>query len=343
METIKVGVYGGSGYGGSDLLRIALFHPNIDIVAVTAHSHAGKRVDEVHPNLMGYTELVFQTEIPQETLAELDCVFLCLPHRQSMAVVPTLPKHLKIVDLAGDYRLRDQDVFEEYYKIEHTSFEHQAGFTYGLTEMNREAIANSQRVACPGCFATSALVGLFPLVKANVLEAKIVVDAKTGSSGSGNKPKEGTHHPKRANSFYSYKPFTHQHVPEVVQALKEAQPEWEGRLVFQTHSAPMVRGIFTSIYVTLTEDMTADEIAAIFHETYKDSPFVRIRPKSPDVNWVKTTNFADINWAQQGRDLNVFVAIDNLVKGSSGQAIQNMNLMFGLPETTGLSLPGSHP
>lgn len=343
METIKVGVYGASGYGGSDLLRIALFHPHLELVAVTAHSHAGKRVDEVHPNLLGYTELVFQREIPQEVLSTLDCVFLCLPHRQSMAIVPTLPSHLKVVDLAGDYRLRDQAVFEEYYKVEHTSFEHQAGFTYGLTEMNRERIAKSDRVACPGCFATSALVGLYPLVKANVLESKIVVDAKTGSSGSGNKPKEGTHHPKRANSFYSYKPFTHQHVPEVVQALREAQPAWDGRLVFQTHSAPMVRGIFASIYVTLKHDLSSDEVASIFHETYKDSPFVRIRPKSPDVNWVKTTNFADLNWAQQGRDLNVFVAIDNLVKGSSGQAIQNMNLMFGLPEATGLALPGSHP
>ena len=343
MAKCKVGVLGASGYGGSDLLRLLLFHPHTEVVLATAHQHAGKRVDEVHPNLRGFTDLVLQETKVTEEYNDLDCLIVALPHGQSMHIMPQLPPDLKVVDLTGDYRLSDQSIFETAYKREHMSFSLQSDFVYGLTEINHSAIKGANKVSNPGCFATASLLGLYPLIATSMTSGKIVVDAKTGSSGSGNKPSPGTHHPKRANSFYSYKPFKHQHVPEVVEALQKVNPNWGDRFIFQTHSAPMVRGIFASIYVTLNEPLTHQEIGGIFKKYYEDAPFVRLLEGSPDVNWVKTTNFADIGWAVDGEDLNVFVAIDNLMKGAAGQAIQNMNLMFGFEEKAGLFIPGTHP
>lgn len=339
----KVGIAGGSGYGGSELIRLLMGHPDIEIAFVTAHQHAGKRVDEVHPNFRGFTDLSFDKTEVTDAWSEVDGVFLAVPHGRAMFLAEALDEHVKVVDLTGDFRLKDLDVFTEYYKREHTCFQLQPKYAYGLTEIHREEIQKAQRVANPGCFATATLMGLFPLVKSGVLEGKVIIDAKTGSSGSGASPKAGTHHPKRANSLYAYKLFTHQHVPEVEQALLGVNPEWDGRLVFQTHSAPMIRGIYASIYCTLNTDCTVEDIRAIYEKQYKDEPFVRLIGDAPDVNWVKTTNFTDIGWGVRGRDLNVFVAIDNLVKGAAGQAIQNMNLMLGLEETAGLGVIGTNP
>lgn len=341
--SIRIGIYGGSGYGGSELLRILLFHPNVDIRFVTANEHAGKSVAEVHHNLLGVTNLSFRTapEDPQE-LSELDCVFLALPHGQAMEIVPRLPPGLKVIDLSGDFRLRNQETFEKHYKQAHTAMQSQQGFVYGLTETNRERIRNAQFIANPGCFATATLLGLAPLAANGLLEGRVIVDAKTGSSGSGAKAAANTHHPQRMNSFYAYKPFTHQHVPEIQQELN-AIGDWTSELVFMTHSLPVSRGIFASIYAEARQSITEDELRRIFAEFYSESFFVRLVSGSPDINWVKTTNFCDIGFAVRGKQLVVFSAIDNLVKGAAGQAIQNMNLMFGLDETTGLKLVGTNP
>ena len=340
QRRIKVAIFGGSGYGGSELLRILLFHPNVDVGLVTANEHAGKPVGEVHRNLLGLTQLTFVKE--PETLDDVDCVFLALPHGQAMSLVPTLPPRIKTIDLSGDFRLRDQSVFEEHYKQSHTAMDAQAEFVYGLTETNREAIRGARLIANPGCFATATLLGLAPLVASGVLDGRVVVDAKTGSSGSGAKAAANTHHPQRMNSFYAYKPFTHQHVPEIEQELEHVG-DWTSELVFMTHSLPVARGIFASIYAEAKTEIKEDELRKIFADYYRGSFFVRLVNGSPDINWVKTTNFCDIGFAARGKQIVVFSAIDNLVKGAAGQAVQNMNLMFGVEETTGLMLVGTNP
>jgi len=341
--TIKVAIFGGSGYGGSELLRILLQHPNTEIQFVTASEHAGKAVSEVHKNLLGLTNLRF-IKAPEsvESLSDIDCAFFALPHGQAMDIVPKLPAKVKVIDLSGDFRLSDPDVFAKHYGREHTAIDVQTQFIYGLTETNREAIKSATRIANAGCFATATLLGLAPLVANNLLSCRVIVDAKTGSSGSGAKAAANTHHPQRSNSFYAYKPFTHQHVPEIDQELKHVG-EWSNELIFMTHSLPVARGIFASIYAETKREITAAEAKSMFADFYRDSFFVRLVDGSPDINWVKTTNFCDIGFAARGRQLVVFTAIDNLVKGAAGQAVQNMNLMFGLDEKTGLILIGTNP
>ena len=339
-KQIRVGIFGGSGYGGSELLRILLFHPHVELVFVTANEQAGKPIGEVHRNLNGLTQLKFTKE--PENFDDIDCVFLALPHGQAMEIVPRLPGSVKAIDLSGDFRLRDQAAFEKHYKQTHTAMQAQAEFVYGLTETNREAIRSARLIANPGCFATATLLGLAPLVAKNLLNGRVIVDAKTGSSGSGAKAAANTHHPQRMNSFYAYKPFTHQHVPEIEQELEHVG-DWTNELVFMTHSLPVARGIFASIYAETRSDMTEEDLRKVFADYYRDSFFVRLVQGSPDINWVKTTNFCDIGFATRGKQIVVFSAIDNLVKGAAGQAVQNMNLMFGLDETTGLKLVGTNP
>jgi N-acetyl-gamma-glutamyl-phosphate reductase common form len=340
---IKIAIFGGSGYGGSELLRILLQHPNADIRLVTANEQAGKLVGDVHRNLYGLTDLVFQKG-PDDlsSLTDLDCVFLALPHGQAMDVVPRLPANVKAIDLSGDFRLTDKDIFTQHYGREHTAMQAQGEFVYGLTETNREAVKAARFIANPGCFATATLLGLAPLVAENLIEGRVIVDAKTGSSGSGAKAAANTHHPQRMNSFYAYKPFTHQHVPEIEQELQHIG-RWSSELVFITHSLPVARGIFSSIYVETKSELDEGRVRSIFEEFYRESFFVRLVKGSPDINWVKTTNFCDLGFAVRGQQLVVFSALDNLVKGAAGQAVQNMNLMFGLDEKTGLMLMGTNP
>jgi N-acetyl-gamma-glutamyl-phosphate reductase common form len=340
---IKIGIFGGSGYGGSELLRILLFHPNAEIILVTANEQAGKPVGEVHRNLNGLTQLSFvKTPEDLENLKDVDLVFLALPHGQAMDVIPRLPANIKAIDLSGDFRLRDQQVFEKHYNQAHAAMESQAGFVYGLTETNRDAIREARLIANPGCFATATLLGLAPLVANDLVHGRVIVDAKTGSSGSGAKAAANTHHPQRMNSFYAYKPFTHQHVPEIEQELHHVG-DWTSELVFMTHSLPVARGIFASIYAEAKIAIAENALRNIFASYYRDSFFVRLVNGSPDINWVKTTNFCDIGFAVRGKQIVVFSALDNLVKGAAGQAVQNMNLMFGLEEKTGLVLAGTNP
>jgi N-acetyl-gamma-glutamyl-phosphate reductase len=358
---IKIAIFGGSGYGGSELLRILLFHPNAEIVLVTANEHAGKAVGEVHRNLFGLTDLRFE-KVPENlsTLENIDVAFFALPHGQALSQIPNLPSNVKIVDLSGDFRINDADVFKQFYKLEHTATDLQKRFVYGLTETNREQIKTANYVANPGCFATATLLALAPVVKNGLLTGTIIVDAKTGSSGSGAKAAANTHHPQRMNSFYAYKPFQHQHVPEIRQHLREVGA-FENDFVFMTHSLPVSRGIFASCYLEMKEDILTEQLKDIYKRFYKpneyrefqnpesktqnpvDSFFVRIVENSPDINWVKTTNFCDISVHSNGKQVVIFSAIDNLVKGAAGQAVQNMNLMFGFKEETGLVFTGSNP
>lgn len=340
---LKIAIFGGSGYGGSELLRILLHHPHAEIQFVTANEHAGKAVGDVHKNLLGLTELNFtKADDALSNLTGVDCAFFALPHGQAMEIAPKLPANVKVIDLSGDFRLSDAEVFAKHYGREHVAMNAQSQFVYGLTETNRETIKSAKRIANPGCFATATLLGLAPLVANNLLSCRVIVDAKTGSSGSGAKAAANTHHPQRSTSFYAYKPFTHQHVPEIEQELKSIG-EWNNELIFMTHSLPVARGIFASIYCELKKEVSAADARAMFSDFYRDAFFIRLVEGSPDINWVKTTNFCDIGFAARGRQLVVFTALDNLVKGAAGQAVQNMNLMFGLDEKTGLMLIGTNP
>jgi LysW-gamma-L-alpha-aminoadipyl-6-phosphate/LysW-L-glutamyl-5-phosphate reductase len=391
-EKIKIAIFGGSGYGGSELLRILLFHPNAEIVLVTANEHAGKAVGEVHKNLFGLTDLRFEKS-PEDlsALESVDVAFFALPHGQALNLIPQLPVNVRVIDLSGDFRINDADVFRQFYKLEHSATDLQKQFVYGLTETNREQIKSANYIANPGCFATATLLALAPMVKSGLLTGKIIVDAKTGSSGSGAKAAANTHHPQRMNSFYAYKPFQHQHVPEIEQHLREVG-EFSSEFIFMTHSLPVSRGIFASCYLETTVNLTNEDVRNIYEYFYhpskqkggsprvskgakiadaeitldaaenfsnvenaslltrgllpgneNDSFFVRIVEGSPDINWVKTTNFCDLAAHSNGKQIVVFSAIDNLVKGAAGQAVQNMNLMFGLDETTGLMLIGTNP
>jgi N-acetyl-gamma-glutamyl-phosphate reductase common form len=342
-DKIKIAIFGGSGYGGSELLRILLFHPAAEIILVTANEHAGKTVGEVHKNLFGICNLKF--EIAPGDLSKLenvDVAFFALPHGQALNLIPQLPQKVKAIDLSGDFRISDAQIFQQFYKLEHTATDLQKQFVYGLTETNREAIKTAKYIANPGCFATATLLALAPMVKSCLLDGKIIVDAKTGSSGSGAKAAANTHHPQRMNSFYAYKPFTHQHVPEIEQHLREVG-EFNNDFVFMTHSLPVSRGIFASCYLETTVNLTNEDLKNLYQHFYQDSFFVRIIEGSPDINWVKMTNFCDIATHSNGKQIVIFSAIDNLVKGAAGQAVQNMNLMFGLDEKTGLILTGSNP
>jgi len=361
-KKIRIAIFGGSGYGGSELLRILLFHPNADIVLVTANEHAGKSVGQVHRNLNGISDLKFEIA-PSDlsALKDIDVAFFALPHGQAINLVPQLPDDVKVIDLSGDFRIDDAEIFRNFYKLDHAG-NLQSKFVYGLTETNRETIKTAQHVANPGCFATATLLALAPLVTTggnasmnerasatldrtlldSRVSARIVVDAKTGSSGSGAKPAANTHHPQRMNSFYAYKPFAHQHVPEIEQHL-HAIGGFDADLVFMTHSLPVSRGIFASCYMETGVKLTNEDAENLYKRFYKDSFFVRIVEGSPDINWVKNTNFCDISVHASGKNLVVFSALDNLVKGAAGQAVQNMNLMLGLDEKTGLLFTGGNP
>ena len=341
-QKIKIAIFGGSGYGGSELLRILLFHRNAEITLVTANEQAGKPVSTVHRNLSGLTDLIFSPAPGHlASLDSIDLAFFALPHGQALSLIPDLPENVRAIDLSGDFRVDDPETFKHFYKLDHAG-EIQNSFVYGLTELNRESVKDARLIANPGCFATATLLGLAPAVKSGLLTGRIIVDAKTGSSGSGAKAAANTHHPQRSNSFYAYKPFQHQHLPEIEQCLRTVG-DFDNKLVFMTHSLPVSRGIFASCYLETTLNITNEDLDNLYRDFYKDSFFVRTVEGSPDINWVKNTNFCDIATHSNGKQIAVFSAIDNLVKGAAGQAVQNMNLMFGLDETTGLVFTGGNP
>lgn len=339
---IKTSIIGGSGYVGGELLRLLLFHPKVKVIAVTSQTHAGKKVSKIHQNLTNICELSFQEENIGNLTKESDVIFMALPHGSSMAKIKDIDlDKTKVIDLGADFRLSDGDLFEKVYGVKHLLPNKLKDSVYGLAEINKNKISKAQLVACPGCFPTGALLALYPLAKSGLLLGNVVVDSKTGSSGSGIKPQEGTHHPERAYDFKAYNIFTHRHFWEIKQVISE-HASHEMDIVFTAHSAPMVRGIFTTAYVFLEKKISQDDLQKLYKETYKNSPFIRF-VESPRVAVVAGTNYCDIGLHVQGKKLIITSAIDNLVKGAAGQAVQNMNLMFNLPEVTGLQFPGMHP
>ncbi len=327
MKKIKTVVIGASGYIGGEAVRLLLGHPHVELVAVTANENAGKRLDEVQPNLRGYSDLVYSKEWP-----EADAYLLSLPHGEAMNVVPKLKG--KVVDLSGDFRLQDVKKFEKYYKAPHREPELLKKFAYGIPEINRGRIKEAQYCAAAGCFASAAIFSLWPL--RDLAAGRAIVDGKTGSSGSGIKPGEKTHHPFRATSFFGYETFHHRHTPEIEQASGV-------EVLFQPHSTPLVRGVFTTSYVPLKKEMTSDEVLDVFAKAYPGERFVRLAKGTSNVNNVKGSNFVDLGAAAEGKTAIVFAAIDNLVKGGAGQGVQCLNVMFGLPEDAGLLTPPAQP
>lgn len=318
---IKVVIIGGSGYVGGELLRFLLFHPYVKIISVTSQLNIGKKISEIHPNLKNITELKFESENLKKLNEKADIVFLALPNGVSMKKIKYIDlKKIKVIDLGPDFRLKA---------------------VCGIPEIYKEKIKKAQLVANPGCFPTGALLALYPLAKAKLLSNNVVVDSKTGSSGSGIKPSETTHHPERANDFKAYQVFTHRHLTEITQVVSDVQGN-DIDVIFTPHSMPMVRGIFTTVYVFLKEKISYEKIKNLYEKTYKNSPFIRLVDQSRSAV-VAGSNYCDIALYVKGNKLIMTSAIDNLVKGAAGQAIQNMNIMFGLPEITGLQFPGLHP
>lgn len=343
---IKVSILGATGYTGSELLRFLLFHEQVEVVKVTSRTDIGIPVGQVHRNLYKLTNLTFTEENIEEIVELSDVVFLALPHGQALEKVPQIfqvakQKDIKVLDLGGDFRLKDPQVFEKYYKLKHTAQEFLKKSVYGLTEFNRDEIRKSNLIACPGCFPTGALLALLPLARENLLTGDVIINSATGSSGSGATPSEGTHHPERAYDYKAYNLFSHRHQPEIQQELERFNKN-PIEVTLTTHSAPMVRGIFTTVYTRLSKEISEDQLRDLYKGYYEKEPFIRLVDQ-PRAAVVAGSNFCDISIASRGRKVIINSALDNLVKGGSGQAVQNMNLMFGLDEKSGLGFPGTHP
>lgn len=334
------------------MARRLLMHPDVELVRVASIDHVGESLGAVHPNLDGATDLVFEDLSPAEAAKGCDVALLALPHKVTAAKVPELINAgVKIVDMSGDFRLRDAAVYEKHYGAKHPHPELLTNntFVYGLPELNRAAIKGAKYVASPGCFATTIELALLPLTRAGMLDDAVVhVMGITGSSGSGIAPQAGTHHPSRAGNLKTYKPLEHQHVPEITQTLADAGGK-NVEIRFVPVSAPLTRGIFVSCFVELPDAIDKGKLAGLFDEMYGREPFVR-RPKArlPEVVAVAGSNYAEVGFsvgpATNGkRTVTLFSATDNLIKGGAGQAIQNMNLVLGCDEKASLEDVGNWP
>lgn len=350
MKKIKAALMGGTGYAAAELIKRLIEHPDVELVRISSIDHVGENVGQVHKNFLNRLDYTFEDLTPEEVAKDVDIVFLALPHKVSYLIAPKLfDLGVKIVDFSGDYRIADVAVYEKYYATKHTNPENIKTFTYGLPELFRENIKSAKRIANPGCFPTATALALLPLAKAGLLSGKVRVIGPTGSSGSGVHPQAGTHHPVRYNNFKSYKPLTHQHQPEMLQVLTQAGGQ-NLAVDFIPMSAPFARGILINTIVDLDASVTEEKIFQIYDDYYKNEPFVRhLGNKSlPEVISVATTNHVDVGWSLKAEENGTksFVAIasiDNLVKGAAGQAIQNMNIMFGLEETASLTDYGQWP
>ena len=350
-KRFNAAVIGGSGYGGAELIRRLLRHPDVELARVASIDFVGKPLSSVHPNLEGQTNLTFEGLTPVEAAQGMDIVLLGLPHTVSAQSMPgLLATGARIVDLSGDFRLRDPAAYAKYYGAKHPCPDElvKGTFVYGLPELLRDDIRRAQFVASPGCFATTIELALLPLARRGWISGAIEVVGITGSSGSGVTPSAGTHHPVRANNLRTYKPLGHQHVPEIVQTLSLAGAK-DVTLRFVPVSAPLSRGIWATCFAHVDERVRPDDIAAVYTEDYALEPFVRVpAQRLPEVVAVKGTNYAEVGFApgdlRDGkRVVACFGATDNLIKGGAGQAIQSMNLMLGLDERTTLEDPGGWP
>lgn len=339
-EKIGVGIIGGSGYIGAELLRYALIHPRLEIRWVTANTRVGEEIAAVLPNLGGFARGTFlPLEEAERRLGEVRAVFVSLPHNQSQTVIPALVEKAPgtvFIDMAGDFRTNDLEGYRRYYGREHAAPQWLPRFIYGLTEFQRDRLRSARLIANPGCFATALDLSLAPLAAAGRLKGDVFISAVTGSSGSGNKPTGTTHHPERAANFRAYKVLAHQHLLEVEAFLRTLTRD-EFHLGFVPHSGPFVRGIFTTLFL---RDIDLEELEGIFHDAYGGEALISVIRGSPELRWVQGTPRAVIGLeGREGRAV-VFSVTDNLGKGAAGQAIQNLNLALGIPETEGLQLPG---
>uniref|UniRef100_A0AB33JP69 N-acetyl-gamma-glutamyl-phosphate reductase n=1 Tax=Prevotella sp. GTC17262 TaxID=3236797 RepID=A0AB33JP69_9BACT len=319
---IKVGIFGTAGYTGGELIRLLLNHPEAEIVFANSESNAGNPLTDVHEGLLGETDMQFTDKMPMD---QTDVVFFCFGHGKSEAFLKehAIPPHVKIIDLAQDFRLEAPG----------------NDFVYGLPELNKEKIAHAQHVANPGCFATCIQLGLLPVAKLGLIREDVSVNAITGSTGAGQKPGATTHFSWRSNNMSIYKAFNHQHVPEICQSLKQVQGKLEASIDFIPYRGDFARGIFATEVVKTDVDL--DTIVKAYKDFYRDAPFTHYVDKAIDLKEVVNTNKALVHCEKTDNKLLITCCIDNLLKGAVGQAVQNMNIMFGIDETAGLKLKAS--
>lgn len=319
---IKVGIIGGAGYTAGELIRLLLLHPEVEIKFIHSTSNAGNNITDVHGGLLGETDLVFTDELPFE---EIDLLFFCTAHGDTRKFMDShaLPDELKVIDLSMDYRLKSNS----------------HDFIYGLPELNRRNTCKSRYVANPGCFATCIELGLLPLAKEHLLKGDISVNAITGSTGAGVKPSSTTHYSWRDNNISIYKPFEHQHVPEIMQSIKQLQPDFDGSIDFIPYRGCFPRGIFATLVVKC--DLDIETLYNLYTAYYERDSFTHVVERPIDLKQVVNTNKCLIHLEKHGDKLLITSVIDNLLKGASGTAVHNMNLLFGLAETVGLQLKPS--
>ncbi|WP_413438454.1 N-acetyl-gamma-glutamyl-phosphate reductase [Sulfuriferula sp. GW1] len=341
---VKVGIVGGTGYTGVELLRLLARHPQAEIVAITSRKEAGMPVADMFPNLRGHIDLRFCD--PQDAgLDKCDVVFFATPNGIAMQQArELLTAGVRVIDLAADFRIQDLGVWQKWYGMEHACPDLVAQAVYGLPEVNREQIKTAQLIANPGCYPTAVQLGFLPLLEAGMVdESYLIADAKSGVSGAGRKAEVGTLFAEAGDNFKAYAASGHRHLPEISQGLARYAGKPVG-LTFVPHLTPLIRGIHATLYARLTGD---SDLQALFEQRYQDEPFVDVLPfgSHPETRSVRGSNTCRIalHRPQGGNTLVILSAIDNLVKGASGQAVQNMNIMFGLPETMGLELIGLLP
>ena len=360
MKRFKASVMGGSGYGGAEIIRRLLLHPEVELVRVASVDLVGKPLAAAHLSLTGRTALKFEDLSPEATAEGCDVVFLGLPSAVSAEVAPRiLAKGVRVIDMSGAYRLPDAALYQRWYGGKHPHPEHFGAFVYGLPELNRRRIVQSRAVASPGCFATTVELALLPLARAGLLTGPIHTVGITGSSGSGVAPSAGTHHPLRAVNLKSYKALVHPHAPEIEHTLRVAGAAQPFQIQFVPVSAPLSRGILATAFAEVklapgdSPKATLDRILRLYDEAYAGEPFVRfVGDRLPEVAAVAGSNYAEVSIAAKDEagpadegtlTIVAQAALDNLIKGGAGQAVQNMNLMLGLPETTALEDPGPWP
>ncbi|MEJ2053678.1 MAG: N-acetyl-gamma-glutamyl-phosphate reductase [Calditrichaceae bacterium] len=347
MAEISVSIVGASGYTGGELLRLLLFHPEVNIKQVTSERFFGKPIHKVHPNLRKLSALKFSSI---SDLEPCDLLFLCLPHGESMRKIDQYKKlSKKIIDLSADFRLQSAALYEKWYKKPHENAALLNEFVYGIPELHREEMQKADFISSAGCNATATILGLYPLFKNNLADInRTVVEVKVGSSEGGNKSSIATHHPERSGCVRSFSPTGHRHVAEMIQELGMGK---EIQIHFSATSIDMVRGVLATSHVFLNEPLEDKDIWKIYRQAYGDEPFVRIvkerdgHYRYPEPKLLAGTNYCDVGFETDPHSnrLVVISAIDNLMKGAAGQAVQAMNLMYGYEETTALQFPGLHP
>ncbi len=337
----KASIIGASGYTGGELLRILHHHPKVEVSDVYGKSTTGENLTDLHPNLEGIIEKKVKDPDFEKIGKESDIVFTATPHGTSMKFMPDLLEHdCKVVDLSGDYRIDDVSVFEEYY-CEHENPDIES--VYGLTEINREKIKEANLVANPGCYPTAILLSVAPLLEEKMISpGTIIFDSKSGTSGAGAKPSEKLHFPNCSDNIRAYNVSSHRHLPEIKQEIEKIMRE-KVNVDFTPHLIPTIRGILNTSHTYLRKEASIEELLELYEKYYQEEFFVRIRESQPQTNAVRGSNFCDITLRKSEEKLTVTSAIDNLVKGASGQAVQNMNLLLGIDEKIGLEEIPLHP